>query len=74
MGLAFVSTGLMSTGALFLLRALVTRQDGIDGAGQFQAANGISLMYAAFVLQAMGIDFYPRLTADPMTTHAAIRS
>ena len=63
LGLAFVSTGLMSTGALFLLRALVTRQDGIDGVGQFQAANAISLMYATFVLQPMGIDFYPRLTA-----------
>jgi antigen flippase len=63
LGLAFVSTGLMSTGALFLLRVFVTREAGMDGAGQFQAANAISMVYVGFVLQAMGTDFYPRLTA-----------
>ena len=63
LGLAFVSTGLMSTGALFLLRIFVTREAGVDGAGQFQAANAISMVYVGFVLQAMGTDFYPRLTA-----------
>ena len=63
LGLAFVSTGLMSTGALFLLRIFVTRETGVDGAGQFQAANAISMIYVGFVLQAMGTDFYPRLTA-----------
>ena len=63
LGIAFVSTGLMSTGALFLLRVLVTREHGVDGAGQFQAANAISMIYVGFVLQAMGTDFYPRLTA-----------
>ena len=63
LGLAFVSTGLMSTGALFLLRVFVTREAGVDGAGQFQAANAISMVYVGFVLQAMGTDFYPRLTA-----------
>ena len=35
----------------------------MDGAGQFQAANAISMVYVGFVLQAMGTDFYPRLTA-----------
>ena len=63
LGLAFVSTNLMSTGALFLLRVFVTREAGMDGAGQFQAANAISMVYVGFVLQAMGTDFYPRLTA-----------
>ena len=53
----------MSTGALFLLRVFVTREFGVDGAGQFQAANAISMVYVGFVLQAMGTDFYPRLTA-----------
>ena len=63
LGLAFVSTGLMSTGALFLLRVFVTREYGIDGVGQFQAATAISMVYVGFILQAMGTDFYPRLTA-----------
>jgi enterobacterial common antigen flippase len=63
LGLVFVATGLMSTGALFLLRAFVTRQQGLPGAGQFQAASALSTIYVGFVLQAMGTDFYPRLAA-----------
>jgi PST family polysaccharide transporter len=52
----------MTTGALFLLRVFVTRQEGVYGAGQFQAASALSMVYVGFVLQAMGTDFYPRLT------------
>jgi antigen flippase len=63
LGLVFLSTGLMSTGALFALRIFVTRQFGVSGAGQFQAASALSMVYAGFVLQAMGADFFPRLTA-----------
>jgi len=63
LGLVFVATALMSTGALFLIRALVTRLEGIAGAGQFQAASALATIYTGFVLQAMGTDFYPRLTA-----------
>jgi antigen flippase len=62
LGLVFLSTGLMTTGALFLLRVFVARQEGVYGAGQFQAASALSMIYVGFVLQAMGIDFYPRLT------------
>lgn len=63
LGLVFMASGLMSAGALFVLRIVVTKDFGLDGAGQFQAANAISLVYVNFVLQAMGTDFYPRLTA-----------
>jgi antigen flippase len=63
LGLVFLSSGLMTTGALFLLRVFVTRQEGVYGAGQFQAANALAMVYVGFVLQAMGTDFYPRLTA-----------
>lgn len=63
LGLVFLASGLMATGVLFLLRVFVTRQEGLDGAGQFQAANMLSAVYVGFVLQAMGTDFYPRLTA-----------
>jgi antigen flippase len=62
LGLVFLSSGLMTTGALFLLRVFVTRQEGVYGAGQFQAASALSMVYVGFVLQAMGTDFYPRLT------------
>lgn len=63
LGLAFLASALMSTGALFLLRVLVTRTEGPEGAGQFQAASALSMVYVGFILQAMGTDFYPRLTA-----------
>jgi enterobacterial common antigen flippase len=63
LGFVFVSTGLMSTGALFLLRTFVTRQQGLLGTGEFQAASALSTVYVGFVLNAMGADFYPRLTS-----------
>lgn len=63
LGLAFLASALMATGALFLLRIMVTRYEGVAGAGQFQAASALSLVYVGFILQAMGTDFYPRLTA-----------
>lgn len=63
LGLAFLSSALMSTGALFLLRVMVAREYSAEGAGQFQAASALSMVYVGFILQAMGTDFYPRLTA-----------
>jgi PST family polysaccharide transporter len=63
LGVVFLSSALMTTGALFLLRVFVTRQEGISGAGQFQAASALAWVYVGIVLQAMGTDFYPRLTA-----------
>jgi enterobacterial common antigen flippase len=63
LGIAFASSGLMTVGALFLIRILVAREEGIDGAGQFQAASALSMVYIGFILQSMGTDFYPRLAA-----------
>ena len=45
-------------------RALIVRDLGIEAAGIYQAAWALSGMFGAFVLQAMGTDFYPRLTAS----------
>jgi PST family polysaccharide transporter len=63
LGLVFMTSGLMATGALFLLRIMVTKGLGLAASGQFQAANAISMVYVNFILQAMGADFYPRLAA-----------
>ena len=62
LGVVLISATLMSTGAMLLVRVLVTRQLGIDAAGLFHASSTLSLLYVGFVLQAMGTDFYPRLT------------
>lgn len=63
LGLAFVASALLATGVLFVLRTIVARELGMVAAGQLQAATALSMVYVGFVLQAMGTDFYPRLTA-----------
>ncbi|HEY8333389.1 MAG TPA: O-antigen translocase [Tardiphaga sp.] len=63
LGFAFMVSALIAAGTTFLLRAIVIHEYGVEGAGQFQAASALSLVYIGFILQAMGTDFYPRLTA-----------
>jgi len=54
---------LLTSVAGLVIRALVVRELGIDAAGMYQAAWALSGMFALFILQAMGTDFYPRLSA-----------
>lgn len=63
LGLAFVWSGILVSGVDVFARSQVSRQFGIDEAGYYQAAWGLSGMFAGFVLGAMGTDFYPRLAA-----------
>jgi enterobacterial common antigen flippase len=63
LGAILMTTGLLSTGTLLLVRTFVSRQAGEAAAGYFQAAFAISVTYLDFVLQSMAADFYPRLTA-----------
>jgi len=63
LGFAFLTTGFLSLGAAYVIRIIVLWADGVDAAGRYQAAWTIGGLYAGFVLQAMGTDFYPRLTA-----------
>jgi len=63
LGVAFMWSSLLTTGVDMFTRSLITREFGLDAAGIYQAAWSLSGMFAAFILQAMGADFYPRLTA-----------
>lgn len=63
LGAAFMLAGLVAALTQLLVRALVQRQLGPAALGNFQAAWQISMTYLAFVLAAMGTDYYPRLTA-----------
>lgn len=63
LGFAFMVTGLMTMGAAYLVRVIVLRQLGVEAAGLYQSAWTIGGLYVGFILQAMGTDFYPRLTA-----------
>ncbi len=62
-GVVFMVTSLMTTGSVYLIRVLVVRQLGLDAVGLYQAAATLSMLYVGFILDAMGKDYYPRLTA-----------
>lgn len=62
LGLAFMASALLMTGAAYAVRLLLTHNTGIEAAGLYQAAWTLGGLYVGFILQAMGADFYPRLT------------
>ena len=62
LGSAFMLGGLATAATLLLVRSRITQELGLDAAGQFAAAWGISMTYVAFMIGAMGADYYPRLT------------
>lgn len=63
LGLAFMWSGLLAAAGALAIRAIIVRELGIDANGIYQAAWGISGMFAGFILSAMSTDFYPRITA-----------
>jgi PST family polysaccharide transporter len=63
LGVVFMASGLATVGAAYVIRALVFRKLGAHEAGLYNAAWGLAGMCINFILQAMGADFYPRLTA-----------
>jgi antigen flippase len=76
LGSAFMVAGLMMAGALLFTRVIFLRQLGLDAVGQFQAAWGVAFSYVDFILAAMSVDFYPRLTdcirKDRLTGHRLV--
>ena len=63
LGLVFMASGLMGMGSAYLVRIIVLHKIDLEAAGFFQSAWNLGGYYIAFILQAMGADFYPRLTA-----------
>lgn len=61
LGLAFLVSGFLMQGAAYVVRIVILRYEGADAAGFYQAAWTLGGLYAGFVLQALGTDFYPRL-------------
>jgi len=62
LGAAFMLGGLATATTLLLVRGRVSQELGLDAAGYFAAAWGITMTYVGFLLGAMGADYYPRLT------------
>ena len=63
LGLVLTASGLIVAGGAYVTRLMIVRQFGLAEAGFYQSASTLSIIYAGFILQAMGADFYPRLTA-----------
>ena len=64
-------TGFVGTGAQLVVRALVSRRFGLSGAGVFDVAWTLSMMYVMLVLSSFGTYYLPTLSA---TTSATARS
>jgi PST family polysaccharide transporter len=63
LGSAFMASGLMTMGVAYATRIIVLRKVGFEATGLYQSAWTLGGLYVGFILQAMGADFYPRLTA-----------
>ncbi len=63
LGFAFMVSGLLTAGAALVIRIFIVQQSGVDAAGNYQAAWALGGIYVGFILQSMGTDFYPRLSA-----------
>jgi antigen flippase len=62
LGFAFMASALMMTGTAYVVRLILLREVSVDAAGLYQSAWTLGGLYVGFILQAMGADFYPRLT------------
>jgi antigen flippase len=63
LGTAFMVSGLMVTGVAYVVRVILLQKVGFAATGIYQSAWVLGGLYVGFILQAMGADFYPRLSA-----------
>jgi antigen flippase len=73
LGLVFMVAGLIGAAVMYMVRVLVVRQLGMEHVGLYQAATTLSSLYIGVILNAMGMDFYPRLTAVAKNNEACNR-
>lgn len=75
LGSVFLASGLMVMGTAYLIRLMIVHRFDQYAAGLYQAAFALGWLYISLVLQGLGSDFYPRLTAvahDPQICHRLI--
>jgi enterobacterial common antigen flippase len=63
LGLVMTFSGLIAAGGAYVTQMIIVRQFNLAAVGLYGAAMTLSSVYVRFILQAMGADFYPRLTA-----------
>jgi antigen flippase len=63
LGFAFVASTMATLGTGYLIRIIILHRIGYEATGFYQAAWTLGGLYVNVILEAMGTDFYPRLTA-----------
>ena len=63
LGVAFMLSGMFTSGADFLVRSYLSKYADLDTAGLYNAGFMITMTYAGMVFTAMETDFFPRLSA-----------
>lgn len=64
LGLAFTVSGAITLGVGYAIRIAVLEKIGFAATGLYQSAWTLGGLYVGFILQAMGADFYPRLSGS----------
>lgn len=64
LGMALLGASVLTLAVNYLVRLIVLKGLGLAELGYYQAASNLSLLYISYILQVMGTDFYPRLTAE----------
>lgn len=62
LGIPLMAAGLLMLITQLAVRSMVLHELGLEASGYFQAAWAISMTYVGFVLNAMAMDYFPRLT------------
>ena len=60
-GFGFMLGGLATSATMLIVNARIANELGLGSAGQFVAAWGLTVTYLSFLLNAMSMDYYPRL-------------
>ncbi|MFC2080837.1 O-antigen translocase [Bacteroidota bacterium] len=63
LGFSFMAGGFATVLGTYIIRVILIRKLEIEAVGFYQAAVALSALYIGIILDAMGKDFYPRLTA-----------
>lgn len=63
LGLVLMWNGLLGSAVTYITITLITQYESIQAVGIYSAAFALSGVFVNFVLQAMGADYYPRLTS-----------
>ena len=64
LGVAFTVSGFTTLGVAYAIRVTILQKMGLAATGLYQSAWTLGGLYVGFILQAMGADFYPRLSGS----------